>query len=63
MTPPALIVRLELESRPRVFVDALNEGEARRLADWLAAAERPLAERVLEALRQARAALAGEEAA
>jgi hypothetical protein len=63
MTPPALIVRLELESRPRVFVDALNEGEARRLADWIASAERVLAERVLEALQEARAVLAGEEAA
>jgi hypothetical protein len=64
MSPgPSLVLVLPFEGRPRVYVDALTEGELRRLADWLAAAERPLAQRVLEALQEARAALAGEEEA
>jgi hypothetical protein len=57
------VLVLPFEGRPLVYVDALTEGELRRLSDWIAAAERPLAERVLEALRAARAALAGEEEA
>lgn len=32
---PAVTIRLALESRPRILVDALSESEEARLADWL----------------------------
>jgi hypothetical protein len=64
MSPgPSLVLVLPFEGRPQVYVDAMSDGEALRLADWITSAERPLAQRVLEALQEARAALAGEEEA
>ena len=35
MTAPALVIRLELERRPQVREEAMSEGEATRLADWI----------------------------
>lgn len=35
--PPALVIRLALEAAPRVYVEALHEGEHARLVDWIAA--------------------------
>jgi hypothetical protein len=34
---PSVMIRLALESRPRVLVDALDEREFARLLDWLSA--------------------------
>ena len=34
---PALVVRVELEAAPQAYFDCVNEGEERRLRDWLAA--------------------------
>jgi hypothetical protein len=33
--PPAISILLPLEGRPIVAVDAINEAEAERLAEWL----------------------------
>ena len=33
--PPAIVIRLELEAAPRVYLDAVAESEAVRLEDWL----------------------------
>lgn len=35
MAAPAIVIRLELEERPSVREEAMNEGEARRLHDWI----------------------------
>jgi hypothetical protein len=35
MSAPALVIRLEIEARPKVYIDAMREGEADRLLDWL----------------------------
>jgi len=35
VTAPALVIRLELERRPQVREEAMSEGEATRLADWI----------------------------
>lgn len=36
MTPPSILIEIHLESgRPRVYVDAVNDGEFLRLDDWL----------------------------
>jgi hypothetical protein len=35
VTPPAIVVRFELEARPVVFADYLDDSEAERMADWL----------------------------
>jgi hypothetical protein len=43
---PAIVIRLELESAPRVFADCLDDGEEARLADWLA--EHPAYVRLVE---------------
>jgi hypothetical protein len=32
---PALVIRLELEERPKFWTDATSEGELVRLRDWL----------------------------
>jgi hypothetical protein len=32
---PAFAIRLELEVRPRLYADTLNEGEWKRLLCWL----------------------------
>jgi hypothetical protein len=32
---PTLLVAVEVEGRPRIVIDALDEGEELRLADWL----------------------------
>jgi hypothetical protein len=32
---PAVVIRLELEAAPRVYVDCLNGREEARLRDWL----------------------------
>ena len=37
MSPPAVLIRLELEASPRVIVDAMYEGEMERLHDWFEA--------------------------
>ena len=42
MTPPAIVIRLELEAAPRLQVDALDERESKRLLDWLDAHPRYL---------------------
>lgn len=34
---PGVVIRLALEERPRVVVDALDENEFLRLLDWLGA--------------------------
>ena len=36
MTPPAIVVRFELERRPRVIADFDTDGDERRLVVWLA---------------------------
>ena len=51
---PSLHVVVELEGRPRLYLDALTEGEEQRLGDWLTATPEArelleLAERWLEA--------------
>jgi hypothetical protein len=33
--PPALVIRLAVEARPRLYVDCVNDGERERLVDWL----------------------------
>jgi hypothetical protein len=33
--PPAVVIRLELESPPQVLLDCLNESEEVRVVDWL----------------------------
>jgi hypothetical protein len=35
MAAPAVVIRLEIEASPVVYIDASNEGEARRIADWI----------------------------
>jgi hypothetical protein len=35
MSPPSLVVRVELEAQPVVVLDVTNEGEEQRLRDWL----------------------------
>jgi hypothetical protein len=35
VSPPAFVIRVELESRPQVITDCVNEAEQRRLAFWL----------------------------
>lgn len=56
---PALIIFLPLEAAPRVVVDSLNDGEEKRLTDWLCEA-RPeygeLAARAMALAEEARAA-------
>jgi hypothetical protein len=42
VTPPAIVIRLELEAAPRLQVDALDERESKRLIDWLDAHPRYL---------------------
>ena len=37
MSPPAVVIRLEVEAPPRVVFDALTDGENARLADWIGA--------------------------
>jgi hypothetical protein len=37
VSPPAVIIRLELEGAPRLLVDCLHDREEERLFDWLEA--------------------------
>ena len=37
MSPPAVVIRLEVEAPPRLIVEALTEGENARLFDWVGA--------------------------
>jgi hypothetical protein len=48
--PPSLVIVLALEAAPRLFFDCMNEGEERRLREWLLAHEEllELAVRALE---------------
>jgi len=39
MSAPVLVLVVELEGRVRAYVDALHEGDADRLGDWLLNAE------------------------
>lgn len=32
---PAVVIRFELETKPRIYMDVLNDSEETRLADWL----------------------------
>lgn len=36
MSAPAIVIRLELEAAPRVYMEALHEGDGARLGQWLA---------------------------
>jgi hypothetical protein len=58
MNAPALIVRLELEAAPLVFIDALDGAEEARLRDWLDSNQGygDLVARALELAAEARAA-------
>ena len=58
MSVPAVVVRFPLEGAPRVYVDALNDEEAARLGDWLAARVEyaDLVDRALALEEEARAA-------
>jgi hypothetical protein len=55
---PAWILRLELEARPVIIVDTLDDGEADRLADWLRAKPEyaELVERASDLMQRERAA-------
>ncbi len=33
--PPRLIIDLSLEASPKVYEEAMHEGDSRRLADWI----------------------------
>jgi hypothetical protein len=33
--PPAIVIRLELERSPVVYVDAQHQGDVERLYDWI----------------------------
>jgi hypothetical protein len=59
LNPPALVIRLELEAAPKIYVHTLNEGEEKRLTHWLTEA-RPqygeLVARAFELAEQERAA-------
>jgi hypothetical protein len=35
VTPPAIVIRLELEAAPHVYVHDLDEAEEARLGDWI----------------------------
>jgi hypothetical protein len=55
--PPAVFIRLELESTPELIPDVLNEAEHLRLCDWLEhSAEGQLVRLALEMAEQRRAA-------
>jgi hypothetical protein len=44
--PPAVVIRLDLEGGPRVFLDCSHEGDVLRLRDWIAANRPRLLDRV-----------------
>jgi hypothetical protein len=46
---PAIVIRLELEERPAVFMETLSEGDENRLRTWVNANE-PLLDLVSRAL-------------
>jgi hypothetical protein len=58
MNAPAVVIRLSLEARPRVYVDAIHESDATRLAEWLESHPQyaDLVARALELEREKRAA-------
>lgn len=37
VSAPAVVIRLELERAPVLYFDCLNEGEEKRLHDWITA--------------------------
>ncbi len=47
VSPPAIVIRIELEALPKAYADVMYEGEAVRLADWIAA--NPALERLVAA--------------
>ena len=58
MSAPVLVIRVEFEARPVVYIEAAHEGDADRLGDWL---EHTDDEQVQAAARLA--AAVGEKAA
>jgi len=56
--PPVLLIRFEFEAPPRIVSICANEGEQRRLADWLLVHPRyaDLIEAAYELEKEARAA-------
>jgi hypothetical protein len=52
---PAIVIRLELEAVPVVYVQTLNEAEERRLTDWVTDAHPEYGELVARALELAEA--------
>lgn len=36
MSAPAILIRLELEAAPRLFIDAVSDREHDRILDWIA---------------------------
>jgi hypothetical protein len=49
MSAPAIVIRLELERRPVVYLDTEGDDEAARLNDWLAVTgQRELVDRAIE---------------
>ncbi len=53
MNPPALVIRIEVEAAPKVYVHTLNESEEHRLTDWLTEARPDYGELVARALELA----------
>lgn len=50
VNPPALVIRVELEAAPAVYVHTLNEQEEKRLTDWVTEAHPEYGELVAWAL-------------
>ncbi len=48
--PPAIVIRLELEATPVVYVQTINEAEEKRLTDWVTEAHPEYGELVALAL-------------
>ena len=58
MNAPAVVIRLELEAAPLVYVDTLRKSDANRLKDWLQTHDEygALVARAMELAKEARAA-------
>lgn len=58
MNAPAIVIRLSLEARPYVYIDAIHESDERRLTEWLESKPQyaELVARALELEREERAA-------
>jgi hypothetical protein len=50
VSTPAVVIRLEIERRPVVYLDTVSDGEETRLTDWLDAhpEQQALVDRALE---------------